>query len=256
MRSAVLSYDSAGTECPESGALANMRVVCYYPNWPYYRTGEGKYLVEDIEPGLCTHLIYSFVVLDPNTHLIKIHDDWLDVQLGNIKKFVALKAANPGTKFLIALGGWNDSRQPGILILSIFLVLIPGLYSTLLASAAKRAAFVTNAVSFLQEWGFDGLDLDYEYPVDVGGIQTDRAGFTAWVRELKAAFQPHGWELTAAVSASAAKVDAGYQVPEIAQHLDAIHLMSYDLHGSWENSVDHHATLYGKAGDPLTVDHA
>ena len=234
-----------GTECPESEANAAMRVVCYYPNWPYYRQGEGKYTVEDIEPGICTHIIYSFVVLDPASHVIKIHDDWLDVQLGNIRKFTDLKKSHPGVKFLVALGGWNDSRKPG-------------LYSTLLASPTKRAAFVSHAVAFIEQWGFDGLDLDYEYPVDVGGVQSDKPGFTAWIRELRAAFDAKGlgWELTAAVSASASKVDAGYEVVEVSHLLDAVHLMSYDLHGSWESSVDHHATLYGESGDALTVDAA
>ena len=89
------------------------RVVCYYSNWPYYREGEGKYLVENIEVNLCTHLVYSFVVLDPSSHVIKIHDDWLDVQLGNLKKFTALRASHPGVKLLVALGGWTDSRKPG-----------------------------------------------------------------------------------------------------------------------------------------------
>ena len=115
-----------------------------------------------------------------------------------------------------------------------------------------------HTVSFVQEFGFDGLDLDYEYPVDVGGVQSDKPGFTAWIRELRAAFDAKGlgWELTAAVSASASKVDAGYEVVEVSQLLDAVHLMSYDLHGSWESSVDHHATLYGESGDALTVDAA
>jgi GH18 family chitinase len=103
----------SGTECPESEAKASMKVVCYYPNWPYYRQGDGKYTVEDIDTSICTHIMYSFVVLDPNTHKIKIHDDWLDVQLGNIKKFTDLKAANPGVKFMLALGGWTDSRKEG-----------------------------------------------------------------------------------------------------------------------------------------------
>lgn len=88
-------------------------MVCYYSNWPYYRKGEGKYLIENIEVNLCTHLVYSFVVLDPSSHVIKIHDDWLDVQLGNLKKFTALRASHPGVKLLVALGGWTDSRKPG-----------------------------------------------------------------------------------------------------------------------------------------------
>ena len=117
----------------------------------------------------------------------------------------------------------------------------------------KINKFVSHAVKFLQTYGFDGLDLDYEYPA-YDGVTTDKAGFTALVQELRQAFNPHGWLLTAAVSASKSTTDNGYDVPEISAALDWIGLMSYDLHGSWENQVDHHATLFGQQGDEKTVD--
>jgi spore germination protein YaaH len=92
------------------------------------------------------------------------------------------KASNPGTKYLLALGGWTDSLGTK--------------YSTLLASSAKISNFVSQAVTFISQNGFDGLDLDYEYP-----SSTDKAGFAALVAALRAAFTPRGWQLTAAVSA-------------------------------------------------------
>ena len=227
---------TSSTECE---AREPKKVVCYYPNWPYYRNGNGKYLVENIDPSICTHIIYSFVILDATNYVMKIHDPWLDIDLGNINKFLQLKQTNPNVKLLVALGGWNDSRTSK--------------YSILLADPAKRAAFVTHAVTFITQYGFDGLDLDYEYPV-YDGVASDRQGFTALVQELRTAFDPYSWELTAAVSASKSVVDAGYDVPEISAALDAIHLMSYDLHGSWETSVNHHAPLFGQQGDDLNVD--
>ena len=186
-------------------------------------------------------MIYSFVILDPWTYEIKIDDQILDLNLGNINKFVGLRGTNPNVKLLVALGGWNDSRTSK--------------YSVLLADPTKRAAFVKHAVEFLNQYGFDGLDLDYEYP-GYDGVTTDKAGFTALVQELKQAFEQEGkgWELTAAVSVSKSVIDNGYDVPELAASLDAIHLMSYDMHGSWENFVDHHGKLYGETGDDLTVD--
>ena len=104
-------------------------------------------------------MIYSFVILDPWTYEIKIDDQLLDLNLGNINKFVGLRATNPNVKLLVALGGWNDSRTSK--------------YSVLLADPTKRAAFVTQVVEFLNHHRFDGLDLDYEYP-GYDGVATDK----------------------------------------------------------------------------------
>ena len=204
-------------------------------------TGDGKYTVEDIDPSLCTHLVYAFCVLDPATLLITLHDPWLDKDLANINKFISIKQQYPQLKLLLALGGWNDSRTAK--------------YTTLLADQEKRMAFVKHAVSFIRDWGFDGLDLDYEYPGH-DGAATDKDGFVALVKELREAFNHYNLELTAAVSAGKSTIDTGYDVGEICKHLDAVHLMCYDLHGSWEQRVDHHAKLLGDQGDQLTVDFA
>ena len=42
---------------------------------------------------------------------MKIYDEWLDVTLENYKNFVALKDQNKNLKALIAIGGWNDSKN-------------------------------------------------------------------------------------------------------------------------------------------------
>lgn len=41
-------------------------MVCYYTNWAGYRPGDGKFSVQDIDPNLCTHLIYSFARVQGN----------------------------------------------------------------------------------------------------------------------------------------------------------------------------------------------
>jgi len=44
----------------------------------------------------------------------------------------------------------------------------------MVSDSNERAKFVASAVSFLLRYGFDGLDLDWEYPADRGGVSTDK----------------------------------------------------------------------------------
>ena len=72
---------------------------------------EAKHLVDDIDVNICTHVIYSFAVLNPTTYEMKVFDSWLDLDLNNYANFVGLKSKNPNVKLIIALGGWTDSQN-------------------------------------------------------------------------------------------------------------------------------------------------
>lgn len=69
-------------------AESNYKVVCYFTNWAWYRPGKGKFLPEDTDPNLCTHVVYGFTVLDSESLTIKVHDSWADID--NSKYFSAL----------------------------------------------------------------------------------------------------------------------------------------------------------------------
>lgn len=66
-----------------------------------------RYLPENIDENLCTHIVYGFAVLDGTTLTIKTHDSWADIDNNFYERVTAFK--KKGIKVLIAIGGWNDS---------------------------------------------------------------------------------------------------------------------------------------------------
>ena len=54
------------------------KVVCYWGTWSTYRWGNGKFTVDNIDPNLCTHLIYGFVGLQADGS-VRLLDSYLDV---------------------------------------------------------------------------------------------------------------------------------------------------------------------------------
>ena len=169
------------------------------------------------------------------------HDSWADVDKKFFERVAAFK--NKGAKVSIALGGWNDSEGDK--------------YSRLVNSPAARKRFISEAVKFIEKWGFQGLDLDWEYPkcwqVDCSkGPDSDKAAFAEFVRELSAEMRPRGWILSAAVSPSKTVIDAGYDVPVLNEFLDIINVMTYDYHGHWDKKTGHVAPLYAHPDDEFS----
>merc|ERR1711892_1200864 len=234
-------YDNKPLTNGLSGAY---KIVCYFTNWATYRQGgDGQFNPEHIDPNICTHIIYGFAVLDQNTMLVKSHDPYADMTDGYSGKDFYAKVTEfkkYGIKVTLALGGWSDSKGSK--------------YSKLVNDPAARKRFIEHVIPFIEKHDFDGLDLDWEYP---SCWQTeckeenykDKAAFTAWVSELRAAFKPKGLLLSAAVSPSKKIMDVGYDIPSIARDLDWINVMTYDYHGQWDKKTGHVAPFYGHPDD-------
>lgn len=218
---------------PAQNAKADRKkVVCYFGSWATYRHGDGQFDVENIDPHMCTHLMYGFVGLSDTNELLLL-DPYNDLEenwgKGAMKRFTNLRLQNYDLKTLVAIGGWNEGSEK---------------YSKMAMDPGKRRTFINSVVPFLIQHNFDGLDLDWEYPANrEGAAPEDKENFVLLVRELKAAFAPYGFLLTAAVSAGESTIATAYDIPEIAKDFDFISVMAYDFHGAWETFTGHNAPL-------------
>ncbi|KAK7112259.1 hypothetical protein V1264_011736 [Littorina saxatilis] len=223
---------------PGSGCA---RRVCYYTNWSQYRPEGAKYFPEDIDPSLCSHMIYSFAKLNGNNlTAFEWNDETTPWMKGMYERFNDMKSGT-NVKTLLAVGGWNLGSAP---------------FTKMVATAQSRQAFADQSLSFLKSRGFDGLDLDWEYPANRGSPAEDKGKFTLLVKQLRETYNRDAANnggspllLSAAVAAGKSKIDTAYDVVEISKHLDFINLMSYDLHGSWEPQTGHQSALYQDTGE-------
>ena len=271
------------------GGGGNYRVIGYFTQWGIYDRG---YTVKNIETSgsaaRLTHINYAFGNVrndrcevgviqpsDPNTgvggdafadytksfgagdSVSGTGDTWDQPLRGNWNQLKQLKAKHPGLKVLISLGGWTWSRG--------------------FAHAARpenRQAFVASCVDAYIKGNlpvtdgaggtgaaagvFDGIDIDWEYPAACGlqcGGPEDTANFTALLAEFRRqldAVRP-GLLLTIAAGAGVDKIRVT-QPAQYAQYLDYINVMTYDFHGAWDPTTNHHSALYAAPNDPSTGD--
>lgn len=140
---------------------AALRRVCYYTNWAQYRSSR-SFRPENIDASLCTHLIYSFATMEGN--LLKTFE-YNDEAM--YARFNAHRVTNPSLKTLLAVGGYNF----GVVKMS-----------AMLKTSVSRTEFANGALSFLRRHGFDGLDLDFEYPAARGSPAEDKQRFSLLVK--------------------------------------------------------------------------
>uniref|UniRef100_A0A0A1X9V2 Probable chitinase 3 n=1 Tax=Zeugodacus cucurbitae TaxID=28588 RepID=A0A0A1X9V2_ZEUCU len=227
-----------------------MKIVCYYTNWSQYRVKIGKFLPEDIPADLCTHIIFAFSGLKKGKLTsFEANDETKDTVPGLYDRIMTLKKVNPKLKILLALGGWSFGTQK---------------FKEMSATRYTRQTFIYSAIPFLRKRGFDGLDMDWEYPKG----SDDKKNFVLLLKELREAFEAEAQELkkqrlllSAAVPVGPDNVRGGYDVPAVASYLDFINLMAYDFHGKWERETGHNAPLYAPSTDSewrkqLSVDNA
>lgn len=83
----ILSFVLAAAFAVEKRERNNkpFHLVCYFGSWAHWRPGDGKMDPEDIDPHLCTHVVYGFTSLDRFEYVLKSYDPWLDEDLGKLR---------------------------------------------------------------------------------------------------------------------------------------------------------------------------
>lgn len=213
-------------------APTGKELVGYYPSW----AASSGLPVDKIQADKLTQINYAFAKIDSGT--LKIAMAYPTTDRRNFEQLRKLKAKYPHLKTMISVGGWDFS----------------GYFSDAAATAKSREAFARSCVEFILEHGFDGVDLDWEYPVSGGAAGNhnrpqDKQNFTLLLQELRRQLDKQGaadgrrYYLTIAAGAGASYWDK-IELTKVLSYVDHIFLMAYDLHGPWDSYADLLAPLY------------
>ena len=204
------------------GNSVSKRTIGYYESWSNTRQCS-KIAPEDLNLNGFTHLNFAFSFFDPSTFQITPMDA-NGASLYN--RVTSLKEKHSGLQTWISVGGWSFT-DPGP---------TQSAFSDMTSSQGNRAKFIQGLMQFISTYGFDGVDLDWEYPGadDRGGKSSDSANYVLLAQELKAAFgSKYGISMTLPTSYWYLQ---HFDLPGIQRHIDWFNLMAYDLHGVWDKA--------------------
>lgn len=195
-------------------------IVAYIAGW----AGD-----ETPNPFLMTHVNYAF------GHVTEAADGMYVQRPEMLRKVMKMKEVNPKLKIVLSVGGWTS-----------------GHFSEMAASGKSRKAFAASCRKAVDEYGLDGIDIDWEYPTSseagISSSPDDTRNFTLLMRDLRRAIGKDKL-LTIATIADGKYID----FPACMKYLDFVNIMAYDV----ANPPQHHTTLFrSRLSGRITVEEA
>mgnify|MGYP001810587308 CR=1 FL=1 len=145
-------------------------------------------------------------------------------RLNNFKEV----CAQAKIKTLFAVGGWENSQH----------------FSSIAADPSKRTKFITSVIRIIRRENFDGIDIDWEYPVTGGaveGVPQDKQFYVQLMKELRVALdyvkkkesRKSDYLITFAGAAGDWTLTPGFDLPALLKYADWVNVMTYDYFGAW-----------------------
>ncbi|KAI8615502.1 glycosyl hydrolases family 18-domain-containing protein [Chytriomyces sp. MP71] len=204
-------------------------IVAYWTQWSIYSRKQNGLTSLDLSG--VTALNYAFVNTDATGALVSFdaYADGLNIPILN----GAIRLKYPKLRSIISIGGWSGSRH----------------FSTIAASTSLRESFAKNVHTYLDTNGFDGVDIDWEYPGG-GGVTcndmnlNDAANFALLLAALRKELGSKR-SISISVSPLVSRYSANgvSYVPKYLKYANYLQVMTYDFYGSWDSFSDFNSPL-------------
>jgi len=200
----------------DSSPVLTKRLVADYGYWSKYQNP--PYGAAQIPIHKMTHVLHAGVNIDASAN------GSIDVPDGFVEPELISKAHNAGVKVFILFGGSASA------------------FSTVAANENLRFLLVANLRDFAQKYGYDGVDIDWEYPGT-----SDAKGYLELMNALRAFFPSPTYQLSADVPPWGG---AGYNLKHVVPVLDFLNIMTYDCAGPWTDDAQLNSPIFWDPHDP------
>ncbi|KAH8399095.1 hypothetical protein KR215_002159 [Drosophila sulfurigaster] len=244
---------------------AEHKVVCYYDFASDLREGVGRLTSKQLEEALpyCSHLVYGYMIMYGDNYQIHSYGevDEKDVLQHYFAEIKSFKQKYPELKILLSVGGDRDID-----------VSYPRKYIELLeATQEKQKKFIESALWLVKHYGFDGLDLAYQFPRNkprkihgaLGSFvksfkkiftgnevvdpdaETHKQQFTRLVSDLQDKLHPDGYLLSLTVLPNVNSTWY-FDIPKLDKLVDFVNLGTFDFYTPERNpeEADYSAPLF------------
>ncbi len=242
---------------------ADYNIVTYYTLWSPSSTGR-NYHPSNVDVSQITHVNLAFADLcwrgfgsgatacqnaAVPTQTDYVYDGEMivgdpSVDLALFQEWAAIRDANPHLKLMISVGGWSWSNN----------------FSNMAGTEETRRAFANSVVKFLRAYKLDGVDIDWEYPVEGGEDDNsrsplDKENFGLMAQAVREALDAAGSEdgkyyLQTIASGQGDNFVVNSNLGESSDNLDFINIMTYDYSGNWDTLAHHNSPLYYDKNHP------
>lgn len=225
-------------------------IIGYFPNWAAYRDESTLLTTQTRELDI---LVYSSTRVVESGNL-EVVDSFTDLEVeqvsqsgeiikGNFAAVAKLKEQQPDLKVMISVGGWSHSKH----------------ISNVLADPQKMQNLLTSWQGLVDQYGFDGLELDWQYPISGGALDNsnnkqDLENLLGFAKAYKAQCSQCILSVTLGAGSHVRK---GWPFLQLKNHIDWFILHASAFNGSWSNSTGHISPLFATQQQPrLSIDSA
>ncbi|TRX97546.1 hypothetical protein FHL15_001301 [Xylaria flabelliformis] len=243
---------------PPPGPFRGFKNTVYFTSWGI---AQSQYIPQKLPVDDLSHVLYAFTDIAPNGTVLpanpkadldqKYPDDahWEPGRnvYGAVKQLYVHKKWNRQLKVLLSIGGGEFSPK----------------FAAATSTEMRRQTFAQSAVKIVTDWGFDGVDIDWEYPTN----EAERDNLVKLVAACRETFDRYSfynrlqYRFLVTVASPAGPTNWRFvDLPRMDRYVDIWHLMSYDYTGSWNPKSGHQANVFmnkaNVASTPLNTDDA